>query len=271
MELVEIRKLKDMDFYVSDIYAIDLVPRFPVFVRDSRPTSGFNYILEGEVEFIFNGVSHRYCSGDLVYLPKGSSYTYRTVTDTSRRIQLNFNLYNAHTNSQVIFSQEPICISHQHNQRFVQILMSLCSLSRSGGYAAGLHAKAEFLTFIYYLVYIDHSNYAYSSRANVVVRCIDDIKLDFSEDISTLTLCEKYGISPTHLRRLFKEKTGITVTEYINRCRIENSVKLLVNTDSSILDVALAVGYDSESYYCRIFKKITGQSPGRYRQLNSLQ
>lgn len=271
MKLIELRKLRNTDYFVKDIFAINLVPRMPVFYRDSRPTSGFNYLLEGEIEFSFDGVAHRYVPGDLIYLPKGSRYTYRSVSSESRRVQLNFSIFEAATGEELIFSRSPMLVLSQQNYRMEQLLLELWTLSKSGGYAAEMHLKAVFMAFLYEVIYNEHIKYVCSSRSNIVLRCIDDIKLNYREQINTDYLCEKYMISASHLRRLFKDKTGNTVTEYINRCRVDSAIKLLVNTDSSVLDIALSVGFDSESYFCRVFKNEVGETPGKYRQMHSLQ
>lgn len=68
------------------------------------------------------------------------------------------------------------------------------------------------------------------------------------------------------MSRIFKKATGYTVTEYINIYRIQESQKLLEDTDMSIADVAQAVGYENMTYYNRVFKKYVETSPLQYRK-----
>lgn len=72
-------------------------------------------------------------------------------------------------------------------------------------------------------------------------------------------------MSPSYLRHLFREQTGKTLTEYITELRISEAKKLLRSTDDSILSIALAVGFNDQSYFSKVFQKSVGTSPSRYR------
>jgi AraC-like DNA-binding protein len=74
------------------------------------------------------------------------------------------------------------------------------------------------------------------------------------------------GLSESHFCRLFKEATGLTLTDYVNRCRIERAKKELLRSDRRISEVAFEVGYQSLSQFNRSFAKITGQSPSNWRR-----
>ena len=63
-----------------------------------------------------------------------------------------------------------------------------------------------------------------------------------------------------------KSELGCTFTEYVNRLRIERSCRLLRTTRLSVAEISLAVGFEDQSYFTRIFKKQLGQSPGKYRE-----
>ncbi|MEG2957857.1 MAG: helix-turn-helix transcriptional regulator, partial [Christensenellaceae bacterium] len=56
---------------------------------------------------------------------------------------------------------------------------------------------------------------------------------------------------------------------YINHERIESAKKLLKTTDISLVDLAYVVGFEEQSYFTKVFKKLEGVSPGRYRDVNT--
>ncbi len=58
----------------------------------------------------------------------------------------------------------------------------------------------------------------------------------------------------------------ITLSEYINKTRIEKSTRLLLDSSLSIVDVANLVGYEDQSYFTKVFKSIMGVSPGKYKE-----
>lgn len=84
-------------------------------------------------------------------------------------------------------------------------------------------------------------------------------------DLSLNTLSQAVYLNPAYFSRLFKNVTGITLTEYLLQARIEAAQKLLLKPGKKIQDVALAVGIDSPTYFARIFKKATGYTPQEYR------
>lgn len=84
-------------------------------------------------------------------------------------------------------------------------------------------------------------------------------------DLSLNTLAQLVYLNPTYFSRLFKNATGVTLTEYLLQVRIETAKKLLLKPGKKIQDVTSAVGIDSPTYFARIFKKATGYTPQEYR------
>ena len=60
-------------------------------------------------------------------------------------------------------------------------------------------------------------------------------------------------------------KWDCSLSTYINRVRIDNAKLFLLNDDISLTDVAYLSGFDDQSYFSKIFKKVTGVTPGRFR------
>ena len=72
-------------------------------------------------------------------------------------------------------------------------------------------------------------------------------------------------LNPSYFSTLFKQSCGSSFKEYLNSIRIEESKKLLAATDRSILDIALSIGFEDQSYFTKVFKKYTGLTPKQYR------
>ena len=82
----------------------------------------------------------------------------------------------------------------------------------------------------------------------------------------TLDSVAKYVyLNTSYFSTLFKKEIGTGFADYLNRVRIEQSKQLLKNRNNSILDVALAVGFEDQSYYSKVFKKFTGITPKMYK------
>lgn len=81
-----------------------------------------------------------------------------------------------------------------------------------------------------------------------------------AEELSREKIAAAVYVSPSHLSRVFKEYTGVTLQEYIVRCRVERAVVLLQNGARPI-DAAFACGFGSTSGFYRAFSAVTGKKP----------
>ena len=68
-------------------------------------------------------------------------------------------------------------------------------------------------------------------------------------------IAEHFFVNKFYLSRMFKQKTGYTVTEFINIQKIRRAQKLLEDTDLSVAEISKAVGYENMTYFNRVFKK----------------
>ena len=102
----------------------------------------------------------------------------------------------------------------------------------------------------------------HTSIIKSVRKYIDD---HYSERITMEDVAASVSMSPSYLSALFKEKMSMTVHDYLIRVRIEKSIELLGRRDLSIKQVMQQCGIESQSYYNRIFKKMIGLTPGKYR------
>jgi AraC family transcriptional activator of mar-sox-rob regulon len=91
-----------------------------------------------------------------------------------------------------------------------------------------------------------------------------DNNLDSRLDIETVA--RRSGYSKWHLQRLFKEHTGYPLAGYIRAQKLQKSVERLSHSDEPILNVAIALGFDSQQSFNRSFKRQYGQAPGAWRR-----
>ena len=104
------------------------------------------------------------------------------------------------------------------------------------------------------------------SRGNEIIkRAIRYISGNYSQNLTLEDLAEHVNLNPSYFSSLFKQSTGSSFREYLNMVRIEESKRLLANTDYSIIDISLAVGFEDQSYFSKVFKKYTGLTPKQFR------
>lgn len=93
----------------------------------------------------------------------------------------------------------------------------------------------------------------------------DYMDVNFNKNISVDTVAEHVQRSSSYLSRIFKESTGMTINDYLIQLRIKRAMELL-QLDLSIEEICRDIGYANVSYFNKIFKARTGQTPGQYRQ-----
>lgn len=107
-----------------------------------------------------------------------------------------------------------------------------------------------------------HSQKNYSLLVQKVITCIDT---DITADLSLKTQAKLLNVNPSYLSTLFKKETGITLTDYVNKKRVEKAKQLLKSGNAQIQTVAQNCGMLDVNYFTKIFKKHTGVTPKEYR------
>lgn len=79
-------------------------------------------------------------------------------------------------------------------------------------------------------------------------------------------LAEQVHLSPSHLSKLFHKEMGITISSYICKKRIEAAENMLKFSDYSCAEISNYLCFSSESYFIKVFKKETGDTPKQYRE-----
>lgn len=111
--------------------------------------------------------------------------------------------------------------------------------------------------------YIDNEE---SSQGVIVKKVIKHIDNNYEKKLTLETLSDIVHISPNYLSNLFKDNTGMNISDYIINIRLNKAKQLLLNTKLEIRDIASRVGYGDVSYFCQLFKKKEGVSPNKYRK-----
>lgn len=85
----------------------------------------------------------------------------------------------------------------------------------------------------------------------------------YNKDITLNDVADEVGLSNSYFSKLFKESVGTSYTDYLNKVRVAASKELL-KKDITISEIAQAVGFNDQSYFSKVFKKIEGVTPGNF-------
>ncbi len=105
---------------------------------------------------------------------------------------------------------------------------------------------------------------------DAIYKSIVYVKRNYMKKVTLEEVALNSSLSTTYFSRIFKKEMNCSFNNYLNRVRIEMSKKLLLNESISLIEVSIIVGFEDQSYYSKVFKKITGISPGKYREKRGL-
>jgi transcriptional regulator GlxA family with amidase domain len=89
---------------------------------------------------------------------------------------------------------------------------------------------------------------------------------DFATLGGVTELANQLRVSPAHLSRLYRQQTGSTLKEAFLHVRIRHAAQLLYGSQLPIAEVALMSGFSSGNYFAKVFGRVIGTSPGRFRR-----
>ena len=92
------------------------------------------------------------------------------------------------------------------------------------------------------------------------------VEANLREDLHLSSIAAAMYISPTYLSALFRKRTGVTLSAFIENARVEYAKTLLMTPGLSVSDVTQLARYNDQAYFSRIFKRATGMSPKTWQR-----
>lgn len=105
--------------------------------------------------------------------------------------------------------------------------------------------------------------------SRTVHQCMDYIDRHLQQPLTVRKLAGALELSESYVSTLFKRETGVAVSEYIRRRRVDTARTLLQYTEFSCLEIAEYLCFSSDSHFSRVFRAYTGQTPAEYRRANT--
>ena len=228
---------------------------------NGRRCDAFVYILSGSCTYRFDdGREMTVFAGDLLYLSNQSVYTLCVQTTDYRYIYCDFFFLESAPRMGDSYSYQNL----KHLDGYFLKLYNCYT-------AAPVNSHAECMAILYQIYSLLRQNAARSYLAGGAGDTVELAKRRIDEDFHNLelsisALAEEVGISEVYLRGLFKRKYAVSPAQYLISVRLEHAKRLLKYSSLNLEECAAQSGFSSAQYFCRIFKKETGISPGKYRR-----
>jgi YesN/AraC family two-component response regulator len=96
-------------------------------------------------------------------------------------------------------------------------------------------------------------------------RAREYIHAHFSDNLTLAQVARAAGVHPVYLGQIFRQEFGETLGEYLNRIRVRSAAGMLANSGLSLSAVAADLGFYDQSHFTRVFRQLTGITPGTFR------
>lgn len=245
--------------------------KVPPSWRDTDFTPDYNkfyYIMEGEGYVMQNDRTYYPKSGELYLLPAGIRQSYGTIGDNT------FGKYWCHFTASIgdfnLFQivETPVSISVADGTAWKARFEQLIHYRNSEHLTSHIRIHSILLEMI--ACFIEESGRvrlntglnASLDKMNAVLKYIEE---HLADNISVQELARIAHFHPNYFIRLFKELTGLSPIQYVNRLRLDKAKQLLTLTSLSVSAIADTIGMEL-AYFSRTFKEHNGLSPTEYRE-----
>lgn len=224
----------------------------------NRKTSSFIFRTSGSMLYNFDDFDIKNHAGELIFLPQGSSYTFKTLSDedagyTSISFQADF------------VDPKPTIFSLENFPETNYICNHFPTMWNLGSQSEKYQCFSLFYSLLSYISNIENMSYSDKKKLKIIDPAVEHLKrhiFDSSLMVDTLhTLC---GISDTYFRKIFIARFGTSPQKYIVNKRISQAKSMLEAGDfDTISEISASVGYNDPLHFSRAFKKKYGIAPSK--------
>lgn len=241
--------------------------------RTDRPEGridyGIQYLAEGSAYYIENGAAHCVPEKSLIlHFPGVPQHYYFDGSQKCTLLWVHFAGTGCDTLLNKIKSKRTVLIPiHQHKD-FELIFRKMIKYNLLK-YSHAQTVCTGFLQALLGMMLANAEKTIMDTRhqnSNQLDQVIEDMYTNYNQPITLEKYAAMCYVSTNRFIHIFKEYTGVSPYHYHLQIRMDCAIDMLNNTTGSISQIAASVGYQDASYFCRIFKKITGRKPSEYRK-----
>ncbi|MBQ8201058.1 MAG: helix-turn-helix transcriptional regulator [Clostridia bacterium] len=234
----------------------------------------------GECVYTVDGEEYYVQPGEVMMIPAGCKHALRMGENSSRDLLLYemngvFTLKEFGAFRQLMAKPLYLTAAHPNCEQAHAILTELTQIYRAGGLLRNLHCYALLLELYailgeQYLVTSAspaemNALHRQLSGEDAFNRALDYVNENYMDDVTLDSLAAYAGFSRYTLSRMFRQHTGATFTQYLNKRRVTMAAELLAGTKMPVTQVALQCGFNSIATFNRVFRDVKGCTPTQYR------
>lgn len=240
----------------------------PWFVPPRRIADHFCvFPLEGTMSVILPNSSHRLRRGEALLLPIQMEHSFGLSKEEKRVRHLIFHTLVQKSCLFDPFSALSSPIQKIRDAEFYLPRLNDAVVFHDAGKKEGLDYAANLLKMLFTDLARQNRLTLPDSFPNPRIRAGMEFAMrNFQTNIAVADMAAASRLKEVRFRTLFRQSCGIPPSRYLFECRIRHAVKLLSDSARTISDIAQESGFGSECYFCYVWKRHTGQTPGEYRK-----
>lgn len=236
------------------------------------------YITKGKILYHTENSNLEATSGEVVFFNSNTAHYTESIVDNTEYVYIYFDKPykpSESTNYLSDFLNKSSCYHHLFKKSddttnaLIKILDSMIyeykNSKKARDYAI-LAKKYEIITLLYRNNFLEEENLL-SENIKPILPILNYIEENYQNTITLEDIGKKTNLHKNYICRLFKKVTKKTITEYITHVRISEAKELL-KSNIPISEIAYKVGFSSQSYFNKVFKKHLLYTPLEYKKLN---
>ncbi len=266
----QIEMVASADFFVEkDIF------KLPMRAMHHHPTWELYYLIKGEREYFIEDDFFKLTDGDVVLIPKNALH--RTAGKGASRYLVYFSedflkKFFTPVAMQGLFLPHPFVFRADEGEKErINVIFNnlLCEYSRAER-EGGVPDEGLLAGYLYQLLFtMTHAPNTYvpqdytDGRIAQVVKYINE---NYSQIRDIEEISSHFFISKYHLCRIFNKNLGIPLITYLNTIKIREACSMIKEGKQNLTEIAMQCGFNSSSYFCKVFKAEKGISPTEYKK-----
>ena len=265
MLLVERKFINDYDICVYDISMMSGI-RPEGRTTDNRKLGrkwhGILYIASGSAYLSQEDGDLTIEAGALVFLPKNLHYLFRYTEDGTEFLLLNLDIMTSGGEFLTFFNKAEI-LQSSADPRIVSLLRRIEANCMTEDHTAVFRRKELVYRLLSVMFEEEHTLFEpISPKYANIMPGVELMQQTYLQNIPVSQYAKKCNISVSSFRSLFCEYYGIPPVQYRNQLRIKRAMSLMLDGNCTVAEAAEMSGFDNVGYFCRLYKKLVGETPG---------
>jgi AraC-like DNA-binding protein len=214
---------------------------------------------QGESLYKILGREYTADANNVLFMPAGTDYSVNVLEEGECSI-IEFDIQNQDKLS-------PCSYFIDNESEIIKTAKNISHYWDLQGPAYHSKCLSEMYSLITQISTIDSYTYSLAGKYRLIHRSVKYIEANYArQDLYTPMLAEMSDMGETYYRSIFISVFNMAPAKYIQNYRVGKAKELLINSEGSIEEIAVAVGFANSSYFCKVFKTITGLTPSEFAE-----